>query len=205
MRLTVDNLSAYNAGAVMLYLKGNTLITKNRSALTISGNTIDYTVKDAEKASLGDGAVYVQVKCGSLSTEIVKVKASDVNGIIQKPLALAKDIDSQLGQLQARYINFNNASKYRISSLISSSSGTYSRRAYLLFSAAGGVLWCVLMKVSLENGTPTATYVNIAGDVVTKAEAEVVDGYVTGVFTMKSARWDGAMILGHEAFTVSRV
>ena len=95
MRLTIDNLAYYNPSEVNLNIKGDALVSKPKTSLTINGNTIDYTVTSAEKASLGSGAVYVQVKCGLYKTEIIKIKADDVNTIIQRPLALMKVSDER--------------------------------------------------------------------------------------------------------------
>lgn len=89
MRLTVDNLTYYNPSTLNLLLRGNSLVTKAKSALSISGNEIIYNPTSAEKTALGDGVVYVQLKTDSMQTEIVKITALDLDGTIMKPFALA--------------------------------------------------------------------------------------------------------------------
>lgn len=89
MRLTVDNLTYYNPTTLNLLLRGNSLVTKAKSALSISGNEIIYNPTSAEKTALGDGVVYVQLKTDSMQTELVKITSLDLDGTIMKPFALA--------------------------------------------------------------------------------------------------------------------
>ena len=109
MRLTVDNLTHYDPSTLNLLLKGNSLITKAKSALTISGNEVIYNLTSAEKSSLGSGAVYVQLKTNDMQTEIVKVAASDLDGAIVKPFALAPSMIKKSGDTMTGHLYITKA------------------------------------------------------------------------------------------------